>query len=326
MLSSVKPDLAKPLKWRKGDRLVTPLVAAAEILGKIKRDAEKRQFHEPVTRTVITCPATFDELQKDKLGEAARLAGFREVELLAEPVAAALAYASDGMNVGRHVLVYDLGGGTFDLALLAREEDEDGFRVAMDPAGDRIGGEDFDRAIYDHFEAIIRKKFDQPISTDGRDLHLLRQCRKLKETLTSIEEPAPLIWRWPRKGQLELKLTRSSFESLVNAHVERTVRLTQTVQEFAARDGYPLDSVILIGGASRTPCIVQRLHETLKIEPREWQKQDVAVALGAAYHAQRLWGERLQATQGNPVAINQARTAAKAKLSRRRTTANPGEN
>jgi cell division ATPase FtsA len=296
--SAVKLDLAKQLKWHVGDRLVTPVIAAAEILGKIKRDAEKRQFHDPVTRAMITCPAKFDELQKDKLREAAKLAGFRDVELLAEPVAAALAYAADGMKADGHVLVYDLGGGTFDLALLAREEGEDGFRVAIEPAGERIGGEDFDRAIYDHFDGMVHAKYEQSICPDGRDIHLLRQCRKLRESLTAIEQPPALRWHWPGKGFLELPLTQARFERLVSTHVERTVRMTRTVLEYAAREGYPPDSVILIGGASRTPCIVRCLRDTLQIEPREWQKQDVAVSLGAAYHAQRLWGEELRRANG----------------------------
>jgi hypothetical protein len=291
VLSAVKRDLAKQTARLVGDRRVTPLEAAALILGKIKRDAEERHFHDPVTRAVITCPAIFDEAEKAKLREAAALAGFREVELLEEPVAAALAYAEAGIKVGRYVLVYDLGGGTFDLALLAHEERDDTYRVALEPRGERVGGEDFDRAIYEYFEAIVRKRTEQPICPDGLDLHLLRRCRRLKETLSASEQTDALTWYWPGKGQLTLPaLNRQRFESLIEKPVERTLRLTQLIRQDAAADGYHLESVILIGGASRTPCIVRRLQDTLQIEPRNWQKQDVAVALGAAYHAQRLWG------------------------------------
>jgi len=293
VLIAVKRDLAKKCAWVVDDRSVTPLDAAALILGKIKRDAEEGHFRDPVVRAVITCPAVFDESEKDKLREAAALAGFRDVALLEEPVSAALAYAENGIKVGSHVLVYDLGGGTFDLALLAREEGDDAYRLAMEPRGERIGGEDFDRAIYDYFDARIRKMWEQPICPDGLDLLLLRQCRRFKESLSASEQPAPLNWYWPgKKGQLKLKLNRAQFESLVEKHVERTVRLTRTIQEDAATAGYQLDSVILIGGSSRMPCIVRRLQETLQVEPRKWQKQDVAVALGAAYQAQRIWGEK----------------------------------
>jgi molecular chaperone DnaK (HSP70)/TM2 domain-containing membrane protein YozV len=288
---AVKRDLAKRRAWVVDDRSVTPLDAAALILGKIKRDAEEGHFHNPVTRAMITCPAVFDEMEKSKLRAAAALAGFCDVEVLEEPVAAARAYAESGMNVGRHVLVYDLGGGTFDLALLVRDEGDDAFRLAMEPRGERIGGEDFDRAIYDSFDAALRKKKDQPICPDGLDLHLLRQCRRFKESLTWSEQPAPLSWYWG-KTQISLKLNRAQFEGLIEKDVERTVRMTQAIQRDAAAAGCQLDSVILIGGSSRTPCIVRRLQEILQVEPRKWQKQDVAVALGAAYHAQQLWGEK----------------------------------
>jgi formylglycine-generating enzyme required for sulfatase activity/tetratricopeptide (TPR) repeat protein/uncharacterized RDD family membrane protein YckC len=294
VLSAVKRDLAKPQVWEKGGRRVTPLDAAALILGKIKRDAEEGHFGGPVARAVITCPADFDEAERDKLRQAASLAGFREVAVLEEPVAAAVAYSEAGVNVGRYVLVYDLGGGTFDLALLARADGEDTFRLDREPRGDRIGGEDFDRAIYDYFEAQFQKETEQPICPDGLDLHLLRQCRRIKESLSTSEQSATLSWYWPGKGLLELKLNRAQLESLVEKQVERTVQMTRSIQEEAVAAGYPVESLILIGGSSRMPFIVQRLRDTLQVEPRKWQKQDVAVALGAAYHAHQLWGEKLR--------------------------------
>jgi uncharacterized RDD family membrane protein YckC/tetratricopeptide (TPR) repeat protein len=289
--SAVKRNLSKKIARVVDGRSITPLEATAQILAKLKRDAEDCHFHEPVTRAVITCPAVFDEVEKDQLCEAARRAGFRDVALLEEPVAAAHAYTENGIKVGRHVLVYDLGGGTFDLAWLAREEGEDEFRLAMEPRGKRIGGEDFDRAIYDYFEAQVSRESKQPICSDGLDLDLLFRCRRLKESLSASEQSAPVAWHGHGK-RLTLRLDRACFEGLVEHHVELTVRLTRSIQEDAETAGYPLESVILIGGASRTPCIIRRLHETLRVEPRKWEKQDVAVALGAAYHAQRVWGTR----------------------------------
>ena len=300
VVSAVKRDLAKLRTWVVGDRHVAPLDAATVILEKIKRDAEDGHFHAPVMRAVITCPAVFDEAEKDKLREAAKRAGFRNVELLEEPVAAAVAYVEAGIKVGRYVLVYDLGGGTFDLALLTREEGDDAFRLAMEPRGEKIGGEDFDKAIYDFFDAGILKTTKQPISPDGLDRRLLRQCRTLKESLTASKQPPPLSWDLPSIGPVKLRLNQATFESLVENLVDQTVRLTRSIQEDAAARGYQLDSVILIGGSSRIPCIERCLHEELQVEPRKWQKQDVAVALGAAYHAQRLWGERPSAAAAAP--------------------------
>ena len=196
VVSAVKRDLAKLRTWVVGERHVEPLDAVTVILEKIKRDAEDGHFHAPVMRAVITCPAVFDETEKDKLREAANRAGFRNVELLEEPVAAAVAYAEAGINVGRYVLVYDLGGGTFDLALLTREEGDDAFRLAMEPRGERIGGEDFDKAIYDYFDAGIRVRGPSSpscLERTGGLVRLLRQCRKLKESLTASEQPEPLM-------------------------------------------------------------------------------------------------------------------------------------
>ena len=292
VVSAVKRDLAKLRTWVVGDRHVAPLDAATLILEKIKRDAEDGHFHAPVMRAVITCPAVFDEAEKDKLRQAAKQAGFLNVELLEEPVAAAVAYTEAGINVGRYVLVYDLGGGTFDLALLTREAGDDAFRLAMEPVGEKIGGEDFDKAIYDYFDAGILKTTQQPISPDGLDRRLLRQCRTLKESLTASEQPEPPRWDLPGIGRVKLRLNRATLETLVEKLVDRTVQLTRSIQQDAAAAGWQLDSVILIGGSSRIPCIAKRLREELQVEPRKWLKQDVAVALGAAYHAQRLWGER----------------------------------
>jgi tetratricopeptide (TPR) repeat protein len=294
ILRAVKRELARPRAWMFDSRRVTPIEVAAEILKKLKRDAEEGQFHEPVVRAVITCPATFDETQKDKLREAAALAGFEEVELLPEPVAAAVACAQAEVQVGRYVLVYDLGGGTFDLALLVREDGDDAYRLGMEPRGELIGGEDFDQALYDYFDGLMQEKFNCTVSGGGVDLNFLRQCRQCKESLSASEKTYPFSWWLPDHGsRFELKVSRAKFEALIERHVERTVALTHGVREDAAAAGFELETVIMIGGSSRIPLIKRRLHEALHVEPREWQKKDVAVALGAAYYAQSRWGQKV---------------------------------
>ncbi len=302
IVTAAKRELAKRRVWMLGTRNVTPVDVAAQILAKLKRDAEETHFHEPISRAVITCPAVFDEIEKDKLREAADCAGFKKIELLEEPVAAAIAYTQAGVNVGQHVLVYDLGGGTFDLAMLVREGGDNSFRLALEPRGNRIGGEDFDRSIYDHYDDRARKKFNEPICADGIDLHLLRQCRRFKENLSVTEQPHPLSWWWSSKGSFKLKLTRAAFEDMIRDHVDRTVQLTLLLREEASRLGHIADSVILIGGSSRIPLIQRKLHEALEVEPRRWQKQDVAVALGAAWHANSIWGSAAKGPQLRPVA------------------------
>ena len=201
---------------------------------------------------MITCPAVFDQVEKDKLRQAAKLAGFKEIELLEEPVAAAIAYSEAGLKVGRYVAVYDLGGGTFDLAVLVREEGEGTFRLAIEPRGERIGGEDFDKAIYECFDNKLHKQTGKPICSDGVDLHLLRQCRKFKEKLTSHEKPPPFSWFCPRKGNIGgLGLKRARFEELIEKHVERTIQLTGLILKDAVAAGYKIELVILIGGSAK---------------------------------------------------------------------------
>ncbi|MHB1425541.1 MAG: Hsp70 family protein [Gemmataceae bacterium] len=301
VLGAVKRELAKPRVWVMNSRRVTPVEVAAEILKKLKQDAEQGHFHEPVLRAVITCPAVFDEVEKDKLREAATRAGFQEVELLEEPVAAALAYSQAGVKVDCHVLVYDLGGGTFDLAFLTREDGEDAFRLALQPQGDKVGGEDFDRAIYDHFDELFRKQVNRPICTDGVDLHLLKQCRKWKENLSVSERTGPFsLWIPDLRRSIKVEVKRSRFEELIREHVEKTIRLTQSIRDEALAIGYEVGSVILIGGSSRIPLVAEQLRKTLHVEPLKWEKQDIAVALGAAYHANQKWGEERNGGQKSP--------------------------
>ncbi len=283
-----KRELATARVWKIGDRCITPVEVAVEILKKLKRDAEETHFHASVDRAVITHPAVFDELEKEKVCEAGLRAGFKQIDLLEEPVAAAIAYTRGGVMVGNNVLVYDLGGGTFDLALLVRDDRFCSFRLAMPPSGDRLGGEDFDRLIYTRYDDLAARKYGRSICPDGIDLHLLRQCRRYKENLSNTEQPHPLSWWWSGKGRMELKLSRANFETLIENHVDRTIGLTRHLCEAAAAAGHAVDSIILIGGSSRIPLIRRKLQGTLQVEARKWQKQDVAVALGAADYAHLL--------------------------------------
>jgi len=291
VIVAAKRALAKQRCWRCHGRNVTPVDAAAAVLKKLKHDAEALHFHQPVTRAVITHPAIFDAVEKERLGEAARCAGFQEVALLAEPVAAAWAYVAAGLEVGRHVLVYDLGGGTFDLALVG-DEGDGVFRLALEPLGLRIGGEDFDRVIYAYLDEKTQEKFGRGLGGDGEyDLAFLRRCRKYKENLSLSETPVPISWIVSGLGRLKLEIKRTRFEERIGELVEKTVDLTRRVHEEARECGRGVDTLILIGGSTRVPLVRRRLQEALAVKPLCWQHQDVAVALGAAYHAQSQWGE-----------------------------------
>jgi molecular chaperone DnaK (HSP70)/DNA-binding beta-propeller fold protein YncE len=300
VIISVKRELVNTPVVAIPARSVKTVDIAATILHKLKEDAEALHFQQEVTHAVITCPASFARMDQDKLREAACLAGFREVELLEEPVAAALAYAQMGLKVGNYVLVYDLGGGTFDLALLAREDDGS-FRLAMEPQGlKHCGGDDFDEALYNYCDAIAKEKRGRPISLTGkRDLNFLNECRRWKENLASRErramrcllEPGPLE---PSPVLFEYQIERATFEGLIHNIVEETVRRTKAMLEQARVDGYTVDTLVLVGGSTSVSLVQRLLAESLPLKPLAWQYQDVAVALGAAYYAHNLWGPETQ--------------------------------
>jgi WD40 repeat protein len=289
---SVKRYLLAPPRIALPDgRFVRPTDVAAEILMKLKRDAEEGHFHEEVKRAVITCPAEFNALQRQKIEEAGRLAGFEEVALLEEPVAGALAYSRAGLNVGKHVLVYDLGGGTFDLAVLDNEGES--FHVAMEPKGmERCGGDDFDHALYYHLDEVAREKLGRSISLTGAvDLNFLRECRQRKEGLT-YQGQAKIGDYLPADGVPELfehELDRQTFEGLIGEYVETSTRLTEEILKQADTRGHEVDTAVLVGGSSRVPLVMQALKETLPVEPLGFDKRDVAIALGAAHYTDVRW-------------------------------------
>jgi WD40 repeat protein/actin-like ATPase involved in cell morphogenesis len=280
------PRIALP-----GGRFVRPVEVVAEILKKLKSDAEAGHFHEEIGRAVITCPAEFNVLQRQKIEEAGRLAGFREVVLLEEPVAGALAYARAGLKVGKHVLVYDLGGGTFDLAVLDNEGES--FHVAMEPKGmERCGGDDFDHALYYHCDELAREKLGRSISLTGAvDLSFLRECQRRKESLTFQERSKFSDYLPSDNGPVhfEHEVDRQTFEELIEEYVETSARLTEEILKQADARGHEVDTVVLVGGSTRVPLVMRMLRETLPVSPLEFDKKDVAVALGAAHYTNIRW-------------------------------------
>ncbi len=296
IFKSIKRKLLSPSSIAlPDDHFIRPVEVVAEILKKLKRDAERGHFDgEEVKRAVITHPAEFKPNQKDQIEKAARLAGFTEVKLLDEPSAAALAYARAGHNVGEHVLVYDLGGGTFDLAVLDNEEGS--FHVAMRPKGEEhLGGDDFDRALYRYCDEVARRELGRPISaTENEDLKYLRECRKRKENF-SYKETVRFSDYLASEGvpvRFEHEVDRETFEDRIKEYVETTARLTKEILEEARSRGHEVDSIVLIGGSSRVRLVIETLEQTLPagMSLRDWGRKDVAVALGAAHYANMVWG------------------------------------
>jgi actin-like ATPase involved in cell morphogenesis len=281
----IKHDIGKDVLIHLGGKDRRPTEIAADILRKLKRDAEQLHFKMPVTAAVVAHPAAFDATERERLAEAATLAGFERVLLLSEPEAAAIAVTKAGVKVGNNLVVYDLGAGTFDLTVLLQTGDGN-YRLPIGSRGQRCGGDDFDRALYDYCDGVARQQHGRGVAEDGQvDPQFLRTCRQRKENL-SLSSRHWVDFSSVLRGEPPIvfkhRVERAKFEELIRPLIEATVRATVDLVEDAERTGYKPDSILLIGGSSRIPLVVTQLKAALPIEPVQWQQQDVAVALGAA--------------------------------------------
>ncbi|GIW83368.1 MAG: hypothetical protein KatS3mg105_5175 [Gemmatales bacterium] len=273
-------------------RVITAKDVAVAIFKKLKRDAEDLHFHEPVHRCVVTVPAMFDPLERREIEDVARQAGFETVELLDEPVAAAIAYSQSGQKVGKRVLVYDLGAGTFDAAVLDREEDElKSFRLAFPPEGLRFGGDDLDGLLWKYMLTLADGDAERIRNDTSLSQRMLHGCRRLKENLSRLESHRFSL-SLPNHTKFQREVTRAEFEQVVRGRLEETIRLTVRLREMSENSGGAPDTLVLIGGSSRIPLIGQLLSEAVPLVPRSWHRQDVAVALGAAIFADGIWGHK----------------------------------
>src|SRR5215207_366532 len=260
VVKSIKRNLLNPpVIPIPGREPVRPVEVVAEILGKLRREAEDEHFQEEVERAVITCPAVLSAQEWDVVYEAATKAGFRKVERLEEPTGAALAVARLGQRVGTNILIYDLGAGTFDLSVIARDEEDGSFYVPMEPQGDpRCGGDDLDLALYDHCDKLAQEELGRPISlTGGIDLAFLRQCRSRKENLSVKSRSRFSSYLSSNNGsqRFRYEVDRETFESLIRPLIEDTAKKTAAMVEQAKEQEHEVETVVLIGGSSRVPLV-----------------------------------------------------------------------
>jgi len=288
---SSKPDIGKKRVDSVIDsKLITPFLVAVEVFSKLKRDAEKGEFNDtPVKRAVVTIPASFDPVQVDAIQAAALKAGFHEVKTLEEPVAAAIAYLKAGIDVGQRILVFDLGAGTFDVAVLERTEDNvTPFQQIVKPQGQTYGGDKFDLLLRDY----VLEQLSDELPGDPFFLnYLLRLCRRAKEALTQLNKYT-LKGSLPDGTRFQQEILRGTFEKLIQVPLDKMLQQSAELAKSVKEKGDPIDTVVLIGGSSRIPLVAKRLHKTLQLKPRAWQEQDVAVALGAAHYGEIVWGAK----------------------------------
>ncbi len=282
----------------RGQKLAPPQISA-EILRKMKKTAED-YLGETVTEAVITVPTYFNDAQRQATKDAGRIAGLDVKRIINEPTAAALAFGLDKTEKGdRKIAVYDLGGGTFDVSIIeiADVDGEKQFEVLSTNGDTFLGGEDFDQRVIDYIIAEFKKDQGVDLSKDVLALQRLKEAaEKAKIELsnsaaTDINLPYITADASGPK-HLQIKLTRSKLESLVDELIERTMGPCRTAIKDAGISVSDINDVILVGGMSRMPKVQEKVKEFFGREPRKDVNPDEAVAVGAAIQGQVLSGDR----------------------------------
>ncbi|MFZ8805982.1 MAG: molecular chaperone DnaK [Minisyncoccia bacterium] len=275
-----------------GDRWYKPEEISAMVLQKIKLDVEEK-LGEKIDEAVITCPAYFDDSQRAATKAAGEIAGFNVRRLLPEPTAAALAYGLD-KKTNAKILVYDFGGGTFDVSIL---EVGDNIIETKGIGGDTfLGGDDFDNRIIDFLIEWFKKEEGVDLREDVLALQRLKEAaEKAKQELSSLYETEinlPFITSTPSGPKhLYYKLTRKQLEDLTRDLVELSIEKVKEALDKAGVKKEEIDEIILVGGQTRMPLIQQRVREFFGKEPRKDINPDEVVAIGAAIQAGILQGE-----------------------------------
>jgi len=262
-----------------GRGAVTPVEVSAEILRALKAQAEDELRN--VGGAVITVPAYFDDAQRQATKDAARLAGLEVLRLINEPTAAALAYGLEKKKNGTFV-VYDLGGGTFDVTILVL--DDGVFQVRSTGGDSQLGGDDMDRAIAHDLLAALG--FDEARQTPQLVRLVLDEARKAKHALTALDAVDAEV-----PGQKQVRLTRSRFEEMIGPLLERTGVACRRAMKDAGLTPTDIDGVILVGGATRVPAVRGYVARLFEKEPLADIDPDQVVALGAAVQADLLAGQ-----------------------------------
>ncbi len=270
----------------------TPQEISAQILQKIKADAET-YLGEKVEKAVITVPAYFDDSQRQATKQAGEIAGLEVVRILNEPTAAALAYGLDKKH-SHTIAVYDLGGGTFDITVL--ELGDGVFQVKATNGDTHLGGDDFDKVILDYIAEEFKKDNGVDLRKDPQALQRLRDAaEKAKiELSTSMETEINLPFITVRDGNpqhLVMKMNRAKLESLVGSLIDKTIDPVKACLKDAKVDVSKIDEVVLVGGMTRMPRVIETVKKFFGKEPNRSVNPDEVVAVGAAIQAGVLTGE-----------------------------------
>ena len=298
-VSSVKRHMGTTWKFKVDDKEYTPQEISARILMKLKRDAET-YLGESVTDAVITVPAYFNDAERQATKEAGEIAGLNVLRIINEPTAAALAYGLDKGKEDELILVFDLGGGTFDVSLLEVGKDDDfsTIQVRSTSGDNRLGGDDWDQRLVDHLVKKFKETTGVDVSGDKIALQRLKEAseqakKELSQSMSTQVQLPYLSLTESGPANLDETITRAQFESLTQDLLERTRKPFQDVIKEAGVKVGDIAHVVMVGGSTRMPAVSELVKSLLGgQEPNKGVNPDEVVSVGAALQAGVIKGER----------------------------------
>lgn len=298
-VKSIKRKMGSDEKMEMAGESYAPQEISAMILKRLKETAE-RYLRQPIHRAVITVPAYFNDAQRQATREAGEIAGLEVVRMINEPTAAALSYET-GHREAKRILVYDLGGGTFDASVVQIQEGV--VEVIASHGNNHLGGDDFDQEIVKSFVESIKGQhgFDVTQGEDSRKVlaRLLRAAVNAKKTLS--DRPYVNVheeFLTTHKGvpiNFSMELSRDEYEAMISPYIDETLQAVHIALQDAGLKSSDIDEILLVGGATRTPLVAWRLEEAVGLQPKSEIDPDLCVATGAAIQAAMIAGEKVDA-------------------------------